>query len=353
MKNRFYPISFKAIIKYFILFLFAIIVITEIILRIFFYEQLKTQKYPLIYRIDSIMGYSHIPNINSYICLPSIEKKFHLNNHGFIGKDFPLTKPRGEIRIAVVGNSMTEGIWYNSEENYVVKLQKKFEREGYKNVNLIICSMGGVNKDLRNYLHIKHNVAKFNPDVILFNVGIPFHNDNEVRENYGDYMIRYAKDTKGSRDKAIKKVKRIYEKKSFRFFYDISYIFRAYCKKYYETHWGEFSENIATYRENSATDFNILEYSYSLETSMKILSDLNISLKRDGINLIVWPFRLDDEISKLLKKNNISFINPNNRFDESMRYKHDGHLNEKGHDRLTKNIYPLLLKKLQGFNYVK
>ena len=39
-------VSFKEIIKYSILFLFVIIVIIEIILRICFYEQLKTQKYP-------------------------------------------------------------------------------------------------------------------------------------------------------------------------------------------------------------------------------------------------------------------------------------------------------------------
>ena len=353
MRNPLSRFKFKSTIKYLIVFLLGIIALAEIILRVGYNEQLETQIYPLIYRSDSIMGYSHIPNIDSHIRRPSINKRFHLNNHGFIGKDFSIIKPSGELRIAIVGNSLTESIWYNSEENYVMKLQKQFESNGYRNVNLINCSMGGENKDYRNYLHIKHNVLKFHPDVILFHVRIPFHNDNEVRENYRGYMIRYAKDTKGSREDAIQKVEKIYGEKSFRFFYDISYIFRAYCKRYNETHWGEFSESIGIYRNNCASTPDILDYSYSLQTSIKILSDLRISLKNDNIDLIVWPLRLDDEIAKHLTENNISFISPDFQYDDSMIYEHDGHLNEKGHDTVSKTLYPLLQKKLQEMNHIK
>ena len=61
-------------VKVTILTTIGIVLISEIILRIGFYEQLKIHKYPLIYKSDSMIGYSDIPNINAQICIPSINK---------------------------------------------------------------------------------------------------------------------------------------------------------------------------------------------------------------------------------------------------------------------------------------
>jgi len=341
------------IIKFSVLSVLGLIVILEIILRVGYFEQLKTQKFPLIYQPDSILGYTHIRNVKAQICRPSIDKKFSLNNHGFIGNDFTLTKAKGEIRIAVVGNSMTEGIWYDSVENYTMKLQKLFLNKGYKEVKIINCSYGGIDKDLRNYLHIKKYVSKFNPDIILFNVGIPFHNDNEVRENYKNYMIRYANGSKWSRQKAIEMVERLIEKKGFIFLYNLSYIFRAYCKNYCENNYGEFRDNISTYRENSSSAPDILTYQYSLQTSIKLLSDLNTSLKNNNITLIVWPFNIDQGIEKLLKENRILFVDLNISFQKSMIYKHDEHPNEMGHIEIARSLYPKLREKLEELNLIK
>jgi hypothetical protein len=340
-------------LRYVVVIIISIIIICELFLRLFFHEQLKTQKYPLIYRPDSIIGYTHIPNIKAYICRPSIDKIFQLNNHGFIGNDFSIVKEKDEIRIAVVGNSITEGIWYNSDENYVIKLQNFFLIKGYKKVKIINCSYGGIDKDFRNYLHITNYVSKFNPDIILFNVGIPFHNDNEVRENYKNYMIRYARDSKWSRDKAIEYVERLKEKKGFIFLYDLSYIFRSYCKRYSENNYGDFSNNISTYRENSSSAPDILTYQYSLQISIKLLSDLSISLKNNNITLIVWPFFLDQGIAKLLKENEIPFIVTDRKLNKSMIYRYDGHPNELGHEKIARLLYPKLLERLKELNFIK
>ena len=209
----------------------GLVICIEVLLRIFYYEQLKTQHYPLIYQLDSIIGYSHISNCKSKICIPSINKSFKLNNHGNYGHDFTVRKSDSAFRIAFVGNSVTEGIWLNGNENYPMMLQKLFDDNGYKNIEVINCSYGGVDKDIRNYKLIKKQIIHYNADLVLFNFNFPFYNENEFRENYKNYVLRHS-GTSVSRQKAINHITDVEKKVLFKILYDVSYIYRVYCKKF-------------------------------------------------------------------------------------------------------------------------
>lgn len=330
-----------------LLFTSVTFVLSEIALRIFFYEQLKTQHYPLIYKIDTLLGYIHIPNCSSRICIPSIDKDFTLNNHGFYGPDFSNNKLEKVFRIAVVGNSITEGLWLNAQKNYPLILQDIFYQNGYKLIEVLNCAFGGINKDIRNYMLIKENVIKYNPDIILFSIDPPFFNENEYRENYKNYMLRHN-GTKQSRQKAINQVESIKSKFLFTALYDISYIFRAYCKNFYNNNNCPLSEVIRTYREKTSSAPDIIPFQYSFATSLDLLIELNDTLAINNIKLIVFTFTKYGEIGKLFDQNNIDYISLDIPFENSMFHKHDGHPNKKGQNMIARYLY----NKLQEDNYL-
>ncbi len=328
-----------------ILFIFIILFfIGEVFLRIFYHEQLKTNYIPLIYQHDSLIGYRFIPNCTSKICIPSISKKFQLNNHGFYGPDFSETKPDSIFRIAVVGNSITEGIWLNGKENYTIMLQNIFESNGYKNVEVINCAIGGVNRDIRNYEHIYYNVSKFNPDIVLFNTWVIFFEENEIRENYKGYVLRHT-GTAVSRQYAINGVERVEKMRIFKLFYDFSYIFRAFCKQHYENFISEFAADIRIYREKNSSSPDIIPYQYSYNTTMKLLSKLRKELQYKGCKLIPFILNESQSFTDKMKDSGSEYISLDIMWDSSLSHKHDGHPNIDGHKLIAERLYERLIEQ--------
>lgn len=330
-------------IKYSLVILIGLICALELILRLGYYEQLKTQAYPLIYQKDSLLEYSLIPNCTSRICTPSIDKKFTLNNHGFYGKDFSTSKPDSVMRIAIVGTSITEGIWLNGPEDYPSILQKIVNKNGYKNIEILNCSLGGINKDIRNYNLIRFYVSKYSPDLILFHVAPQFYNENEYREVYHNYLLRHA-GTDDSRQYAIDMIENVKKMKFFTGLYDISYIFRAYCKKFYENNICPFSEVIRVYREKTSSAPDITTYKYSLKTTAKLLNELKKELACKRCTLIVFSMGQSKMFKEMFSDEGIPYISLDIRFDKEMVHKHDSHPNQYGQKVIAENFYNKLIE---------
>jgi hypothetical protein len=335
------------IAKFTILPIGCLIILIEIILRVFFYEQLKTQIYPLTFQKDSI-GFSFIPNQKAKICIPSIEKEFTLNNHGYYGTSFNDIKKEGTIRIAFVGNSVTEGIRLNETNNYPLILQQILKKNGYEKYEIINCSIFGVGNDLKNYKHILYTVSKYNLDFVFLDIGIQFQNENEFREIYHNYVIRHS-GSNYSRQYSINMVNRVEKMHFFTTLYDISYIFRAYCKRFYENNICSFSDDIRTYRQKISSAPDIIPYAFSYTTSIKLLKNLDRTLKLMGSRLVILNMEKDKLLINSMKSEKIDCISLGIQWRRSMIHKHDGHPNGKGHKIIALHLY----NKLKEFNYIQ
>ena len=139
----------RTFLKFFVLSIFLLVLLVEVVLRIAYHEQLKTRTYPQIYTPDSEIGYRYIPNRDASINMPSISKDFKTNNQGFYGPDFQDQKENGVFRIAVVGSSQATGIWLDGQESFSMKLQQLLREKGYP-IEVINLSIDGRLRDLES-----------------------------------------------------------------------------------------------------------------------------------------------------------------------------------------------------------
>ena len=134
--------------KYFIIFsvlLLITILIVEIILRIFYHEQLKSRITSTNRVPDSSLVYTRVPNVIEHYCTPDVDNRFRCNNQGFTGPDFTTKKGKGIFRIIIMGNSDVEGMHMNGTNNFTVVMQMLFNRF-YDSVEVVNCGLGGGGK---------------------------------------------------------------------------------------------------------------------------------------------------------------------------------------------------------------
>ncbi len=336
--------KYKLIIKYSIISIIVVITISEVLLRIFFHEQLKTQISPDIFQADTLLPYSHIPNKEAEISIPSIHKKFKLNNMGMIGNNVKIEKEENTFRIAIIGNCITEGIWYNEKDPYPMILQNIFNDKGDK-IEIINYSYGTGNSfEYSRYLFIKTKLINYKPDLVLFNTDIPISHRIFKRENYHSYDIQFINEA--SKKEAIKRIDYIESKKVLTSLYDLSYIIRALCKKYIENSNSELSLYIKTYREHSCNIGDKLQYySFTYNSSIKLLSLLKDELNTKGIKFWLFFVSEADVLEKTLKEVNVDSFSLGIELEPSLFYKHDGHLNVTAHTIIANKMYDELIKR--------
>lgn len=126
---------------------------------------------------DSEIIYELKPNINTYFKL----KQYTTNFYGLRDKEYTIEKPENIFRVAVIGDSYTQGSgvsinntyhsilegWYNNEQNDLT----------YQFINF---GVGGYS--LRQYLRVVTLKANhFNPDLII--LGFTYRNDHHIPNN--------------------------------------------------------------------------------------------------------------------------------------------------------------------------
>ena len=130
----------------------------------------------------------HYPSIN-------------VNNYSFRGPEMTIEKPENTYRIFVVGGSTVMGHGSSSDETTIPGyLQQRFDNEELDvNVEVINAGINSLYSFSETY-HIKKNILKFNPDLII-NYGGLNDADNwienpqiktaeEVEEDYGGFRFK-------------------------------------------------------------------------------------------------------------------------------------------------------------------
>ena len=231
----------------------GIIFLTEIILRLTYNKKLA-KWHAMEYIPDTLIGYRYKPDalfLNSNLAYSNQCKS---NKYGFPGDNFEVKKERGQYRIIIVGTSDDTGFSSNGDQSYAKRLNNIFEQNKY-NVEVINCSIDGNDRIVRNMLLIRNELVRYHPNLILLHNQFPLKDKIRYRETYKGNIIYTTKLSEITPTK--KYIDQVYSEKNYIFkLYDVSYIFRYYCKIYMDykkdspKHWFvKFSENFFTYEK--------------------------------------------------------------------------------------------------------
>lgn len=96
--------------------------------------------------------------------IPALPHHVRINSLGYRGEDFPLQKPREELRILMIGDSFTYGDFVNDDQTLPAQLQQRL-RMGCENVRVINGGIGGTT--IVTHEALAKRAFPLQPDVIL------------------------------------------------------------------------------------------------------------------------------------------------------------------------------------------
>lgn len=332
------------VVKVVLIGLVAIIAISETYFRVKFYEELKYQCTPLVYQYDSQYGYRFIPDRQGEISRPGIGRKsFRTNHEGYYSPEFTVKKKPGIFRILIVGASFASGVWMDGKENYSVKLQKQFEKNGNK-VEIINCSIDGEGRGLDNLRQIQTELLKLNPDLVLCELSFPVSYGHMYREVYKNYVLQFYTDS--TKELSKKAIDEIESRKCFKFFYNCSFIVRSYYRDY-------MNENpsirearlVRTYRDGASRIDDMDESFFTFRKSIDLLKQTDDSVNAHGGKLVLLSYwKEKNNLQAYLKTQHLTPLYLNCTFDSTQLSLPDGHLNEKGHTQIAKVLFKELIE---------
>ncbi len=90
------------------------------------------------------------------------------NEYGYIGPAYPPNKPTNTVRIALLGDSYTEGL-YMAEERHFRSLLENALQSKYPEKTVQVLNFGRSGFDLSDmYAYEKNFVSQFSPDLVLY-----------------------------------------------------------------------------------------------------------------------------------------------------------------------------------------
>ena len=129
--------------------------------------------YPLFYQPDPVRGYGGIPK-NEGWSWPENKVYVTYNSEGFRDGEHTVEKPSGTIRVAVIGDSFTEGRQVPLEATYWKVAEKLMAQEQGKPVEFLNFGVTGYGT-ANELLTLRDRVWKYSPDVIV--LGFCVYND--------------------------------------------------------------------------------------------------------------------------------------------------------------------------------
>lgn len=105
------------------------------------------------------------------------------NSQGFRGGEFSASKPRGVYRIAVVGDSVTIGLFFDLDEIYPTIAERRLNQRAPRGCRYQVYNLGTTGYNVEQEVElIQTRAADFDPDLIV--IGYVF-NDDEIGQDAG------------------------------------------------------------------------------------------------------------------------------------------------------------------------
>lgn len=179
-----------SLVTVFLAVIFSIFVIGEIIFRLV--RPLTPVLSMGIYmgRPDPVFHHFYPANLNVNEMFAGFPTSFSTNNQGLRGREYPLSKPKGNYRILILGDSFVFGTSVNDKETFCYLLEEELNA-GMTNKKYEVINCGVVSySPILEYLLLKEKVIKYSPDLVML-----FYNFSDLQEDtlYSRHA-RYDKD---------------------------------------------------------------------------------------------------------------------------------------------------------------
>ncbi|MCZ6594937.1 MAG: hypothetical protein O6943_08485 [Bacteroidetes bacterium] len=148
---------------------------------------------------DDVLGMRYTPGARWQFMHPEYKVEYAINEHGFRDKkEHSIPKPKGTIRVLLVGDSFTFGQGVDYEQAWPVIAEKWFEEHDMRQIELVKAGIQGM--DTRSeFLLIKELLEEYECDVIVigFLVNDLYANSLYRIEQIGEKSIFNNSDSSG------------------------------------------------------------------------------------------------------------------------------------------------------------
>ena len=139
-----------------------------------------------LFQIDPQAGYAMRPNQCVVLRSQEYDQVLVTNSHGLVGPDLPATKPPGEFRVVVLGDSYTVAGQVPYEQDFTTVLEQRLRAAGHPRVRVVNAAVGGYGTFNEAGL-LREDLSWLQPDLVLVAAFV----GNDVAENvlatYGGY----------------------------------------------------------------------------------------------------------------------------------------------------------------------
>jgi hypothetical protein len=130
---------------------------------------------PMLWQPDPELGWRHIPGARARWTEEG-DGQVRINALGYRDRDRSLEKPEGVFRIAVFGDSMTEGVQVDLEQTYTYLLEEKLSRANAP-VEVLNFGMNGYGP-IQELLLFRREVSRYQPDLVILATFV----DNDIAD---------------------------------------------------------------------------------------------------------------------------------------------------------------------------
>lgn len=115
---------------------------------------------------DPLLGWRHAANLTMEFSSPEYEITESFNSRGVRGPEYPLAKPSDEYRIVVLGDSFAEGYTVEFEELFSEVLKRRLNDQAGRRFEVINLGMAGYSTDQELLLYQTEG-RQYNPDLTV------------------------------------------------------------------------------------------------------------------------------------------------------------------------------------------
>jgi len=133
--------------------------------------------YPVFHRLEALRGWSPQPNVSG-VWMTEGKALIENNREGFRDRDHALAKPAGTLRIAVLGDSMSEALAVDRKDAFWSVLEDRLAACRGGPVEVLNFSVSGYGT-AQELLTLRRNALKYSPDIVL----LAFFTGNDVWNN--------------------------------------------------------------------------------------------------------------------------------------------------------------------------
>ena len=299
------------------------LIVAEILVRIFFPIDFKSDERNILYRHDSLLGWFGKENIEDNFGKRRAPRKVNVKNNSLGFRDDEFQDDLMKQNIVFLGDSFIWGYDVEKNERFTEVLRSKSDKYDIYNLGV-----SGYGTD-QEFLLLQKYFDQFNPNIVFLNIC----NDNDFSDNvtnirYGGYFKPYFEYQNGELNLKGVPVPVANNYKLTDLYKDHGILYRSHIVK-----------NIVMIIEGKKS---VKNKKVTVEDpTIHILQEMKKFIESKGSKFVITSTGQNDNLESFAKAQNISYID----LSTDLRYKKRGaHWTPEGHDFVANKIMNFLEK---------